>query len=68
MTTRLKFELPRLERITTADQAREVGIDYQTYAAEASLSYGELVYYTNMLEDLAKRFDLLDEFRENGVI
>lgn len=31
-------------------------------------SYGELVEYQAYFEELAKKFDLVEEFKENGII
>lgn len=63
-----EFDVPAVGDVTTKDQARQIAIDYQMYAGENSLSYGELVYFTNRLEDIAEKFNLTDEFRENGII
>lgn len=54
--------------IETADQARQVAIDWQHWQGEQSLSYGELADWQGYFEELADQFDLTDEFKENGII
>ena len=55
-------------RFTTADEARDVAIEWQHWVSEQNLSYGELAEWQSFFEELAERFDLTEEFTENGVI
>ena len=48
--------------------ARDAAIMAQQKAAEQSPSYGEIAETADRLERLARRFGLLREFRENGLI
>ena len=48
--------------------ARDAAIMAQQEAAEQSPSYGEVAETADRLERLARRFGLLREFRENGLI
>lgn len=48
--------------------ARDAAIMAQQEAAEQSPSYGEVAETADRLERLARRFGLLREFRENGII
>lgn len=48
--------------------ARDAAIIAQQDAAEKSPSYGEIAETADRLERLARRFGLLREFRENGLI
>ena len=57
-----------LKNITTKDQARQYAIDWQSKASDKNLSYSELLEERDALMCLAKRFDLIDEFKENGII
>ncbi|MBR4856331.1 MAG: hypothetical protein IKU94_06865 [Bacteroidaceae bacterium] len=50
------------------EAAREKAIAWQYEAAEQSLSYGELAEASDYFTRLAKRFGLVREFRENGII
>ena len=50
------------------EKARQETIDWQDYFRETSMSWGELVYWQNYFETIGKRYGLLTEFRENGII
>lgn len=54
------------------DTVRNFAIDWQDWASQQNLSYGELAEYTGAIEQLAKVADpsgeLLTELKENGVI
>jgi len=54
--------------IKTKEQARRYAIDYQKWASEQDLSYGEILHFQNKLNALAKKFNLTEEFKENGII
>lgn len=53
--------------IFTQDEARQYAIDWQSWSAEQSLSYGELAEWQGMFEELGRKFDLLEEFTTNGI-
>lgn len=50
------------------EEARQQAIDWQLKLANYNYSYGDLAYWGNYFEKLAKRFGLVKEFRENGII
>lgn len=52
----------------TQDEARQYAIDWQNWASEQSLSYGELAEWNAIFEEIAYKFNLLEEFNENGII
>lgn len=54
--------------IKTKDQARQYAIDFQKWGSNRALSYGELLHFQNKLTKLAEKFDLVEEFKENGLI
>lgn len=62
------FHLPKLAAVATAGEATDLAIDWQAWQSEQALSYGEVAYYQNYFEALAKKFDLTDEFKENAII
>lgn len=68
MLNNKSFKLPALEQIASAEEARDLAIDWQKFAAEQSLSYGELAQYALYFETLAEKFNLTAEFRENAII
>ena len=50
------------------ERARERAIMWQRLAGEKALYMSELVYFTAKFERLGKRYGLLREYRENGII
>lgn len=54
--------------IKTKEQARQYGIDYQNWASNQDLFYSEVIHFQNKLTTLAKKFGLVREFKENGII
>ena len=49
-------------------QARQKAIDWQHEFSERVLSYGEIVYFAEQFRKLGKKYGLIREFRENGII
>jgi hypothetical protein len=56
------------QKITTQEEARQFAIDWQNWQAEQSMSYGELAEWQAVFVELAEKFDLVEEFKENGII
>jgi len=54
--------------IKTKEQARQYGIDFQNWVSDKNLSYGEIFHFQNKLQKIAEKFDLVEEFKENGII
>lgn len=54
--------------IKTKEHARQYGIDFQSWASDKDLSYDELIHFKNKLSKIAEKFDLVEEFQENGII
>ena len=50
------------------ERARDKAIEWQLDFNNQNYSYGELAYYGNYFERLAKRYGLVKEFKENGII
>ncbi len=57
-----------MNNIKTKNQAQQYAMDYQKWASEQDLSYGEILHFQDKLIKLAKRFNLVKEFKENGII
>ena len=49
-------------------EAESVAIEWQHNYSDVQLSYGELCYYADYFTRIGKRYGLLKEFRENGII
>lgn len=54
--------------IKTAEEAKQFAIDWQSWASDRALSYRELSDWQVYFEDLADKFGLVGEFKENGII
>jgi len=54
--------------IKTQEEARQYAIDWQNWASKQILSIREMIEWQNIFEKLAKKFDLKEEFEENGII
>jgi hypothetical protein len=50
------------------EKAREKAIEWQRDFKNHNYSWGELAYYGAYFEKLAKRYGLVEEFKENGII
>ena len=50
------------------EKARNEAIDWQYEVADHNYSYGELFYWQDYFEKKARRYGLVQEFRENGII
>ena len=49
-------------------RAIDKAIEWQRWASEQCLSYGELYEFAIYFNKLAKRYGLIKEFKENGII
>lgn len=49
-------------------RAEEKAKEWQRMASESALSYGELYEAYTYFEKLAKRYGLIKEFKNNGII
>lgn len=48
--------------------ARNKAIEWQSDFDSHNYSYGELIYWADYFRGLAKRYGLVREFEENGII
>lgn len=62
------MKIPDVGSIKTAGEARDMAIEWQDWQSEQSLSWGELASWQAFFRTLARKFDLRDEFEENGII
>lgn len=54
--------------IKTKGEAIQFAIDWQSWVSGESLGWGDLLDWQKVFEDLAGRFGLIEEFKENGII
>ena len=50
------------------ERARNKAIEWQMDIENHNYSYGELAYYQEYFERIGRRYGLISEFRENGII
>lgn len=50
------------------ERARNKAVEWQIDFDNRNYSYGELVYWQSYFERLGRRFGLINEFKENGII
>ena len=63
----MKRKEPKTE-IRTREQARAAAQRWQQWTSGQNLSYGEYAYYADYFTKLGKKFGLMREFKENGII
>ena len=54
--------------ITTQDQAKQYATDWQNSFADNNYTYSELAEFAREFAELAEKFNLVEEFTENGII
>jgi hypothetical protein len=54
--------------IKTKEQARQRAIKHQKWASERNLSYAQVLFFQDKLVKLGRKFGLIREFKENGLI
>lgn len=62
------MKLKHISTIKTKEEARQIAIDYQYTQSKKSISYVNLFTQQIYFEILAKKFNLLEEFKQNGII
>jgi len=62
------MQISQAKKIKTQDGARQFAMDWQKWQATQNLSWGDLAEWTSVFEELAVRFNLEEEFKENGII
>ena len=61
--------MPEVEEVTTAEQARDLAVEWQHWQSEQSMTWGETGIWQDYFEQLAEKFpELAEEFRENAII
>lgn len=65
---KIDFALIPIGEVADADEAQQIALDWQNWQSEQSLSYSELLDFAEYFGKLGERFNLKDEFNENGII
>jgi hypothetical protein len=62
------MKIKAITEIKNKEEARQEAINFQNWASEENLSYGEVAEWSGFFETLSKKFNLVREFKENGII
>ena len=62
------MDIEKVKSAQSRDEAYDYAIQWIHWVSEQSLSYGEMAEWNHVFEILAHRFDLVEEFIENGII
>ena len=62
------MKMKAIEKIKTQEEARNIAIKWENWACDTKMYYSELAEWGEYFSRLAKKFDLLEEFEENGII
>lgn len=57
-----------IDTIESRTQAQDIAIEWQYWAGKQNLSMGELIDWQGYFEKLGEKFDLTEEFKENGIL
>lgn len=75
MEMNIEDYIKTIEKVKTAEHARQIAIDWQQWVSEQNeigkeptLYQSDLVEWGEYFRVLASKFDLEEEFRENGII
>ncbi len=52
----------------TRDEARQYAIEWQNWVNSRNLSTIDFAWWADHFTTIAKQFDLIEEFKENGII
>lgn len=62
------MQIEKAKEIKTQEEARQFAIDWQLNFETQNYDYMDLANWGAVMEGLAVKFDLVDEFKENGII
>lgn len=62
------MKLPTIDQVESKSHAISLAIDWQKWASEQNLSWLEISNQQEYFRTLAKKFNLVREFKENGII
>jgi len=62
------MKIKNINEFKTAEEARQFAIDWQNNILYIDISYMELALAQSIFKRLAEKFNLTEEFLENGII
>ena len=54
--------------VKNKEEARQMAIEYQEWSSKNHLTWGEVARYGETFATLGKKYNLTEEFKENGII
>lgn len=63
-----KKQQKQYEAITTQDEARQFAIDFQHWQENQKMYWSEVAEWADVFQRLADKYNLQDEFMDNGLI
>jgi len=62
------MKMKNISDIKTKEEARQIAIEWQKWQSTKSMFYFELYQWSEYFFKLAEKFNLIYEFKENGII
>jgi hypothetical protein len=62
------MKIKSVDEIKTKGEASQIAIYWQNWASKKNLCYYEIAEWAEYFRVLAEKFDLTEEFKENGII
>ena len=62
------MKIEDIKNIKTQAEAKQFAIDWQSWSEGQRFYWSELAEWGSVFEKLAKKFDLVEEFKEEGII
>ena len=57
-----------IKDIKTKEEARAIAVEWQDWQSRESMSYAEAAEWYNYFRALGMKFNMIREFRENGIV
>ena len=68
MYKEIKMNINKVKNAKTAAEATDCAIEWQNWSANTSMTWGDVLEWQGVFEELADKFDLREEFEYNGII
>lgn len=62
------MKIGKVNAVKTKEEARQIAIDWQSWQSRRTMSYADMLRWSEYFRALGKKFGLITEFKENGII
>lgn len=62
------MKIKSVKEVKTKAEAQRIAIEWQDWQSNRSMSFSEVAQWESYFQELAKKFKLTEEFKENGII